>query len=130
MTKEEYIKYWKETGVLDWSSSEDLYKTNHFIQSLFFAHLSLEKICKAIWVKDNETNHPPRVHNLVYILKQTKLEMSNEQLDFLLVFNDFQLEGRYPDYSMKIYQKCDAATTRSLLDKANKIKEWLLSNLQ
>ena len=129
MTKAEHINYWKETALMDWSSSEDLFKTNHYLQALFFAHLSLEKICKAIWILHNETNHPPRIHNLVYLLRQTKIEITNEQLDFLLVFNDFQLEGRYPDYKLKIYKSCDAITTQNLLEKANKIKIWLLNNL-
>lgn len=98
MTKQEYIQYWIETSERDWSSSEDLYKTGHYVHALFFAHLCLEKLCKAFWVCDNESNHPPKIHNLVYLLKQTTLELNDEQLDFLLVFNDFQLEGRYPDY--------------------------------
>ena len=130
MTKEDYVRYWKETSELDWSSSEDLFKTKHYVQSLFFAHLSLEKLCKAIWVNQNESNHPPRIHNLVYILKETKIEINTERLDFLLLFNDFQLEGRYPDYQQKIYKLCDSDTTKKFLSKANEIRKWLLSNLQ
>ena len=120
MTKDEYINYWKETSVMDWSSAEDLFKTKHFVQALFFAHLALEKLCKAAWVKHNEPNHPPRIHNLVYILKQTPLTLNETQLDFLLLFNDFQLEGRYPDYQNKIYKSCDEQTTGKFLEQANK----------
>jgi HEPN domain-containing protein len=130
MTKEEYIAYWTKTSADDWSSSEDLYKTKHYLQSLFFAHLALEKLCKAIWVKYHQANHPPRIHNLVFILKQTEIELTNEQLDFLLTFNDFQLEGRYPDYTQKIYSFCTAEKTIQLLEQANQHKLWLLSKLQ
>lgn len=129
MNKEDYIKYWIETAQMDWSSSEDLYKTGHFVQSLFFAHLSLEKLCKAKWIRDNESNHPPRLHNLLYILKQTKTSLTDEQADFLLIFNDFQLEGRYPDYQMKIYKFCDKATTENYLKQANDFRQWLLTIL-
>lgn len=129
MTKQEYINYWTETSHQDWGSSEDLYKTNHFLQALFFAHLSLEKICKALWVKDNDSNHPPRIHNLVFLIKQTKLEVPDERINFLLLFNDFQLEGRYPDYQQKIYRSCNKENTAALLSQANECRLWLLSKL-
>lgn len=130
MTKRDYINYWLDTCEKDWSSAEDLFKTKHYIQSLFLAHLSLEKLCKAIWVQDNEKDHPPRIHNLVYLLKQTKLELTEEELDFFLVFNDFQLEGRYPDYQQKIYQRCNEPVTKEWLQKAKYFKSWLHSKLQ
>lgn len=85
MTKRDYINYWLDTSEKDWGSAEDLFKTKHYIQSLFLAHLSLEKLCKAIWVQDNEKDHPPGIHNLVYLLKQTKLELTEEELDFFSV---------------------------------------------
>ncbi|MCX6351688.1 MAG: HEPN domain-containing protein [Bacteroidetes bacterium] len=130
MNKQDYLNYWLKTSEEDWSSSADLFKTNHYLQSLFFAHLSLEKLCKALWVKSNTENHPPRIHNVVSLIKQTTLEISDEQLDFFLMFNDFQLEGRYPDYKNKIYQFCDKPTTQNLLTKANEYRIWLLSKLQ
>ncbi|MEO5569423.1 MAG: HEPN domain-containing protein [Bacteroidia bacterium] len=130
MTKEDYISFWKESSAMDWSSSEDLFITKHYLQSLFFAHLALEKLCKAIWVKYNANDHPPRIHNLVYILKQTEIEINDNQLDALILLNDFQLEGRYPDYKLKIYKMCDEETTQKFLIMANEIKLWLLSNLQ
>lgn len=129
MTKADYIKYWVETAEQDRASARDLFIAKHYLQSLFFAHLCLEKLCKAIWVLYNEKNHPPRIHNLVYILKQTSLRLTDEQVDFLLVFNDFQLEGRYPDYQRLIYLRCTEEITNDWLNKAKNFKEWLQSNL-
>jgi HEPN domain-containing protein len=130
MTKQEYIDYWVSTSEDDWGTVEDLFKTKHYLQTLFFAHLVLEKLCKAIWVKYNESNHPSRVHNLAYLLKQTPIEISDPQMDFLLIFNDFQLEGRYPDYRKKIYKTCDEETTKSYLEQVKEHRIWLLSKLQ
>ena len=129
MTKEDYINYWKETSEQDWSSAEDLFKTKHYLQSLFFAHLTIEKICKALWIADNETNHPPRIHNLVYLLKQTRIILPEEKLDFLLLLNDFQLEGRYPDYQQKIYKSLSEAKAKEILLQTNETRKWLLNNL-
>lgn len=130
MTKQEYIEYWKTTSTDDWKCSEDLFLTKHYLQALFFAHLSIEKLCKAIWVKQNENNHPPRIHNLVSILKQTSVEIPEQQLDFLLLFNDFNLEGRYPDYLGRIFKMINQDSTKLFLSQANENKQWLLSKLQ
>ncbi len=130
MTKDDYIKYWVETANQNWAAAQDLFVTKHFLESLFLAHLSLEKLCKAAWVKMNTSNHPPRIHNLVYLLKQTPVEMEDERLDFLLMFNDFQMEGRYPDYRQKVYEICTEANTKTLLENAEKQRTWLLSKLQ
>lgn len=82
-----------------------------------------------MWVHHNESDQPPRIHNLVYLLKQTKVELTDEQLDFFLMFNDFQLEGRYPDYQRKIYRNCTRSISEELLNKANQHRLWLLSKL-
>lgn len=129
MTKKDYIGFWIETAERDWNSSEDLFRTKHYLQSLFFAHLCLEKLCKAIWVYQHAENHPPRIHNLIYLLKQTHINLTNEQLDFLLVFNDFQIEGRYPDYQQQVYKHCTEPVTQEWLNNAKDFKTWLLSNL-
>lgn len=97
---------------------------------MFFAHLSIEKLCKALWVLHNEPNHPPRIHNLVYLLSETKIELSDEEKDFFLLFNEFQLEGRYPDYKLKVHQSLNENKTTELLSLANKHRQWLLSKLQ
>jgi HEPN domain-containing protein len=120
MTKKDYIAYWISTSKKDWKVVNDLFKTKKYVYCLFFAHLVLEKLLKANWVKDNQSNHPPKIHNLVYLLKQTKLEIIEQDLDFLLMFNDFQLEGRYPDYQQKIFKLCNQKTTSTFLKSVKK----------
>ena len=129
MNKQDYVSYWVSTAERDWEAANDLFVSKKYLHALFFSHLVLEKFCKAHWVKDNPDNNPPRTHNLVYILSQTELKLTDDQTDFLLMFNDFQLEGRYPDYQQKIYAICDYKKTKELLDKVIIIKQWLQNNL-
>jgi HEPN domain-containing protein len=93
MTKKEHINYWVEQAIDDWEAVNTLFKGKKYLQSLFFAHLVIEKLCKALWIKNNETNIPPRTHNLNYILSQTGIDLSESQSEFLLQLNRFQLEG-------------------------------------
>ena len=130
MNKEGYIKYWIKTSASDWNAVKQLYNGRSYLQSLFFAHLAIEKLCKAVWIRDNQNNHPPRIHNLHILLKSSKLQLSEDQMTFVILMNDFQLEGRYPDYAETIYKRCNSKYTRKILDQANSLRLWLLKNLR
>lgn len=90
----------------------------------------LEKLLKAHWVKDNEQNFPPRVHNLVSIHNQTKLNMPDEYLENMAVMNAWNIEGRYSDYTSNFYKQCTKIYSQDSIKKANEIRLWLLSRLQ
>jgi HEPN domain-containing protein len=129
LTKQEHINYWKVSAEKDWEVVQDLFNSQKYLHCLFFAHLVLEKLCKAHWVKDNSDDYPPRLHNLIRIITTTKLSISEEDLQFLEEFNDFQLEGRYPDYTMNIYKICNFEFTKEQLSRVEKIRSCLLTNL-
>ena len=130
MTKEEHIKYWIDIAEKDWAIHLKLYDSMDFVYCLFFVHLMVEKLSKAVWVKYNVDNYPPKSHNTCYILDQAKIGLSDEQKDFLLILNEFNIEGRYPDYNQKIFKICTKKYTDDILLKTKEIKEWLLSRLQ
>ncbi|MCD6555817.1 MAG: HEPN domain-containing protein [Bacteroidales bacterium] len=129
MTKDEHINYWKTSSEKDWSVVFNLYKSKDYVYSLFFSHLTIEKLAKALWVKNNDNNHPPRIHNIVSLLERADIEMPDEIKEFLLILNDFQLEGRYPDYRMKIFKICDKQRTDEMLKDVKKVRIWLLEQL-
>jgi HEPN domain-containing protein len=115
VTKREHIKYWVETATLDLTASNNLFKSKDYLHSLFFAHLHLEKLCKALWIKKNKGDTPPKIHNLVKLLNESSISYSESQLDFMLVMNNFQLEGRYPDYKQKLYRNYKRENTLIIL---------------
>ena len=129
MDKQEHIEYWLKTAEEDWLTLEALFQAGRFVHCLFWAHLVLEKLSKALWVKANESNTPPKIHNIVYLLEKANVKMSNEQKDFLLEMNDLQLEGRYPDYLQQIYKRFDKYGTNEMLLQIKEIHKWLLSLL-
>lgn len=109
MNKEEHILYWRNQVEDDFDCSLVLCQSGHYAQSLFWAHLALEKLCKALWVKTNQNNSPPLIHNLLRIVTLTNEKFTDEQLTFLADMNTFQIKGRYPDYaeSLEITVKKD-----------------------
>lgn len=102
--KKDFIRYWKTNAAKDWKRVNLLFKNRDYVFALFCAHLTLEKLVKALWVKDNTLNHPPKIHNLSKLIAQTKLVLTDVELIFCADMNKFQIEGRYPDYVSNIYR--------------------------
>ena len=130
MSKEEHIAFWIAQSEDDWTAVDTLYKGKNYLQSLFFAHLVIEKICKSLWIKHNIENIPPRTHNLIHLLSNTTIELTDNRSEFLLTLNRFQLEGRYPEYFTKLHNICNKEFTATIIESTNELRLWLLEKLQ
>lgn len=129
MTKKDYIDYWEVTAEKDWVAAEHLFEKADFLHCLFFAHLTLEKLLKAHFVKDNVSDFPPKTHNLLYLLSQTSLAPTQDQLKLLSQMNQFQLDGRYPDYKLNMYKIADQPYTEALLNDVKNVIAWLKNGI-
>lgn len=129
-SKEEYIKFWMDQAEDDWKAVQTLFIGKNYLQSLFFAHLVIEKLCKSLWIKYSPEDVPPRTLNLILLLSVTPIILSDEQNEFLLMLNRFQLEGRYPEYMSKLHVICNANFTKSTIESVNDFRIWLLEKLQ
>ena len=129
MTKQEHIDYWVQTAKDDWDAVEKMYQSKVYIHGLFFAHLYLEKLCKALWVKNNISNTPSKIHNLIKVLDEADITYSLEQKDFMNIMNGFQLEGRYPDYLNRLYKLYKKDNTGEILEQVKTLGEWLQQQL-
>jgi HEPN domain-containing protein len=130
MGKFEIIKHWMQSAERDWQSVPLLYQGKQFVHALFFCHLVIEKILKSHWVRDNEENNPPRIHDLEYLYNDTNLELTATQLDLIRVMNSWNLEGRYQDYKDKFYKNTTQEYTREKIEQVDALRIWLLSELQ
>ena len=126
MTKEQHIDYWRNTAEEDWITVGVLFDTGRYLHALFWAHLVLEKLAKALWVKNNEGNTPPKIHNLTTLLKQANIDLGDEKMKFLYSFNAFQLSARYPDYISKVYKVCTKQFANTQMVEIKEIRKCLL----
>ena len=78
---------------------------------------------------DNPENTPPKIHNLPTLVLKTKLRLTEEEIDFLRDMNQFQIEGRYPDYKNLLYNTYKSEKTKIILDKVNTMRLCLLNKL-
>jgi len=91
--------------------------------------LVIEKLSKAHWVQDNAGNTPPRIHNILRLWQATQLAPTLAQEELANVLNDYQLEGRYPDYHHQLHAITTATYAQQLLTEITDLRTWLLSNL-
>jgi len=129
MTKQQHIEYWINTAEEDWITVGVLFDSKRYLHALFWAHLVLEKLAKAHWIKNNEENIPPKIHNLITLLEQANVDLGEEKMNFLLTYNKFQLSTRYPDYLNKVYALCTKQVAEIQLDEVKEIRKCLLKML-
>lgn len=130
MTKKEHIDYWTKQVDDDFDCANVLFEAHHYAQSLFWAHLSLEKLSKALWIKNNEGNTPPFVHNLLRLIALTNESFTDEQLQFFNEMNMFQIKGRYPDYAENLEETVTKEICEEYLFKTKEMLLWLHEKLQ
>jgi HEPN domain-containing protein len=129
MTKQQHIDYWVTTAEEDWISVGALLDTKRYLHCLFWAHLTLEKLAKAHWVKAHENDIPPKVHNISWLLEESNIDLGKDRMEFLTEFNDFQLSSRYPDYLSKMHKICTKDFTVSEMEKVKEVRTCLLEML-
>jgi HEPN domain-containing protein len=128
MGQKEIVDYWMTEAEESLTVAEHLFEKRDFSYSLFFGHLAIEKMIKAILVKNGNTQ-VPRTHNLLRLAKAAQIELNNEQQSSLIRITAFNLETRYPDYKKEFRKKCTQQFTRIELEKIREVAKWLKSKL-
>jgi HEPN domain-containing protein len=125
MDRSEHINYWLGMAERDWQVAFHLFEKEDFSYALFFGHLTLEKIIKAIYISKIDLA-PPFSHNLVYLAEKAGLELDKERLTLLEEVSDYNLEARYPDLKMTFLKRCTIQFARNRLADIGEVRQWLL----
>jgi len=96
--------------------------------ALFFGHLAIEKILKALYVIEHK-EHAPQLHNLVRLTKESGLEPDEHQIDALIRITTYNIEARYPDIKSAFRKKCTSEFTMKEMDLIKEIFRWIKSRL-
>lgn len=101
---EKQIEYWQSGSQNDFETAQILLENGKYIHGLFFCHLSVEKLVKALIVKFS-AQIPPKSHDLFYLSKLAGIELPEKQEQTAQILMKYQLEGRYPEYYPKTPDK-------------------------
>jgi len=124
MTRDEHIAYWLTESDKDLAVMESLFANGHYTWALFVGHLALEKVLKALYVKQIEIE-VPRIHHLLKIARDCNLPLTGDQEDFLLEATTYNLKGRYPDYKQSFARKATRDFTATRIEQVKETQQWL-----
>ncbi len=124
MTRDEQIAYWVEESERDMAVMHSLLENRHYTWALFVGHLVLEKLLKALYVK-NVGLQVPQVHNLLKIARTCGLRMSDEQEEFFLEVTTYNIKTRYPDYKKSFLRKANEKFTLDRIARIEEMQKWL-----
>ncbi len=125
MTKEEHINYWLESAEHDLETSNTLFESGKFDWALFIGHLVLEKLLKALFVKNNDNKIPPKIHNLVRLSELSFIELDENKQVLLDKINDFNIEVRYPEYKNEFFKTCTKEFAEENIKHIKELYIWL-----
>jgi HEPN domain-containing protein len=128
MDQQEIIEFWIIEAEESQKVSQHLFDKKDYSYALFFGHLAVEKIIKAIYVKNIDLQIP-RSHNLPRLAKAAGLSVPPVMQENLIRITTFNLEARYPDIKRKFREKCTPEFTKAELDKINEVFKWLKSTI-
>lgn len=118
--KELLHKAWLKSAIEDLKIAQDLFKLKYYSYALFFCHLSLEKILKTIYLRQNK-KYPIITHKLAKLAVACKIKLNTEQIDYLNEITTFNIEARYDVVKEKLYKKATKEFTQKYLDITNKL---------
>ncbi len=125
MNRQQQVTYWVNSANHDLDVAETLFQSAKYDWCLYIAHLVLEKMLKAHYVK-NIGKAPPRIHDLVRLADMTEVEFNEDTLEFLDGVNTFNISARYPDEKLKFYKMCTQEFTQEQFRRIKDIHQCLL----
>lgn len=118
------INYWSGLSDYDLLTAKHLFRTKRYPYCLFFCHLSIEKLLKAIVVKIT-TEHSPFTHNLIRLAELTKIDFDESIQTLFQHLNEFNVEARYPEWKKNFYKSATKSYTEYYFRETKKLHKWL-----
>lgn len=118
------IQFWIESSDEDYETMMTLYNNKRFSWSMFLGHLMIEKLLKALYVKQNNDN-PPYIHNLLRLAEKCNLKLDSEQQMFLATVSAFNINARYDDYKMSFQKTCTPEFCSIWIEKLINQRLWI-----
>jgi HEPN domain-containing protein len=115
-------------------ANEALQVADHLVEkvdysyALFFGHLAIEKMLKALYAARIQKHAPP-IHNLLRLARGIGLELDETRTEALITITAFNIEARYPDMKRTFRQKCTPKYTTRQMTLIKELFEWLRSQI-
>jgi HEPN domain-containing protein len=119
------ILYWEKGAGEELLNAKIMIENQRFLPCLFFCHLCLEKILKALVVKTTE-QHPGRTHILSSLADTAQINFDEQQYQFITEIQAYHLEGRYPE---NFPSEPGLVETQMYFEQTLNLYQWLKAKL-
>lgn len=120
------VKVLLDSAKDSFDTAEQLFVLKKYHHSLFFFHLSIEKVLKALC--QQKTNQPaPPIHNLTRLATTAGLTINDEQIEQLDEISSYNVTARYDDYKRSFYKKASKEYTETWRIKVLDMYSYLLT---
>jgi HEPN domain-containing protein len=116
--------YWVSEAEEALTVAEHLYENRDYSYALFFGHLAIEKILKALYVT-HKSEHAPLIHNLQRLAKLAGVPLNEGKKEKLILITSFNIEARYPDLKRSFREKCTKEYTLEQMRVIKETFQWL-----
>ncbi len=123
------IKYWKTLATDNLKTANSLFEKQRYMHALFFGHLYLEALLKALIVHRTHKD-APFGHKLYTLALKAGLELTETQHDLLTRFTAYNITTRYPDQRLLLYKRFDRKFTQAELKEIRRMGKWIASHLK
>lgn len=118
------FEYWRTLAYRTLGTAEDLFRAKRYDACLFFCHLALEKMLKALVVQ--RTNQPaPYIHDLEKLASVARLQMTEEQTQYFRHISTFNVAARYDDVKLAFYKQCTKHYSGQYFSITKQLYLWL-----
>jgi len=124
MTDKDLINSLLRQAEEEYKTARVLFEEKRYNHALFFGHLVLEKLLKALVVKNTKKIYQP-IHDLKKLAKSAEIKLSNEQEDDFDEITSFNLSARYDSEKLAFYKKANQEFTEKWFEKIKHYRKWL-----
>lgn len=123
-TMDKAIANWIKGSDYDIASAEAMCKTKRYVYVVFFCHLSMEKLLKAVVCKVIK-KVPPKTHDLLLLTKLSQLEIPKQRQLLIARLNTVSIPTRYPEDISKLTRQYAAQAAQRYLKETKLFLKWL-----
>jgi HEPN domain-containing protein len=115
---------WIASAKYDFESAQHMFNTKRYIHVIFFCHLAIEKMLKAI-IAESQDRHPPYTHDLYELIRRANLAIPKAYQPTIAKLNQLSVVTRYPEDLEQLVASYPRSVVQEFLRQSRAILKWL-----
>ena len=120
------IQNWLKLAEYDFATAKAMLQTGRYLYVVFTCQQTIEKMLKAIYVKEKGET-PPYSHNLLKLITHWSYypNVEEKRIRFLEMLNSFYIESRYSEEIRELSRIVSKRKAEEILKKTEGLFSWL-----